>query len=83
MPEPAPSPPTARSQPIGGIAQKLVGAKDKGAQYFLAPAENCADVVGRIPAGLDVIKVATLDQARAAVEGIGAGKDPASFPGCG
>ncbi|GAA1859743.1 PDZ domain-containing protein [Paeniglutamicibacter psychrophenolicus] len=69
--------------PIGGIAQKLVGARDQGARYFLAPAENCPDVVGRIPAGLDVIKVATLSEARAAVEGIGAGKDPASFPGCG
>lgn len=70
-------------EPIGGIAQKLVGARDQGAAYFLAPAENCPDVVGRIPAGLDVIKVATLSEARAAVEGIGAGKDPASFPGCG
>jgi PDZ domain-containing protein len=70
-------------EPIGGIAQKLVGARDQGASYFLAPAENCPDVVGRIPDGLDVIKVATLSEARAAVEGIGAGKDPASFPGCG
>ncbi|GAA5228188.1 YlbL family protein [Paeniglutamicibacter antarcticus] len=70
-------------EPIGGIAQKLVGANAQGAQYFLAPADNCPDVRGRIPSGLDVIKVATLGEARAAVEGIGAGKDPASFPGCG
>ncbi len=70
-------------EPIGGIAQKLVGARDNGAAYFLAPAANCPDVAGRIPGGLDVIKVATLAEARAAVEGIGAGKDPASFPGCG
>lgn len=68
--------------PIGGIAQKLVGARDAGASYFLAPADNCADVAGRIPSGLDVIKVATLAEARSAVEGIAAGKDPASFPGC-
>ena len=70
-------------EPIGGIAQKLVGAKDQGAEYFLAPAENCADVAGRVPAGLDVIKVATLSEARAAVEGIAAGQDPAAFPACG
>ena len=69
-------------QPIGGIAQKMVGAKANGAQVFLAPAENCADVVGRVPAGLDVVKVSTLDEARAAVEGIGGGKDPKSFPTC-
>ena len=69
-------------QPIGGIAQKMVGAKANGAQVFLAPADNCADVVGRVPAGLDVVKVETLDQARAAVEGIGSGKDPGSFPTC-
>ncbi|MFF5791421.1 PDZ domain-containing protein [Paeniglutamicibacter sp. NPDC012692] len=69
-------------QPIGGIAQKMVGAKANGAQVFLAPADNCADVVGRVPAGLDVVKVETLDQARAAVEGIGSGKDPGSFPSC-
>jgi PDZ domain-containing protein len=70
-------------EPIGGIAQKLVGAKNQGAEYFLAPAQNCADVAGRVPDGLQVIKVGTLAEARAAVEGIGAGQDPASFPGCG
>lgn len=70
-------------EPIGGIAQKLVGAKAQGAEYFLAPAQNCPDVRGRIPPGLEVIKVATLTEARTAVEGIGAGEDPASFPGCG
>ncbi|WP_411731094.1 PDZ domain-containing protein [Paeniglutamicibacter sp.] len=70
-------------EPIGGIAQKLVGARDQGAEYFLAPAQNCADVAGRVPDGLQVIKVGTLAEARAAVEGIGMGKDPASFEGCG
>lgn len=28
--------------PIGGIEMKTVGARDKGAQYFLTPADNCA-----------------------------------------
>jgi PDZ domain-containing protein len=32
-----------RVGPIGGIRQKVVGARDDGAGWFLAPAENCAD----------------------------------------
>ena len=35
--------------PIGGIRQKLVGAKRAGASYFLAPADNCDEVVGHVP----------------------------------
>lgn len=68
--------------PIGGIAQKLVGAKDSGAKYFLAPAENCPEVVGRIPDGLQVVKVATLDEAISAVESIASGTDTASLSQC-
>lgn len=57
--------------PIGGIQQKLVGAKRGRAAYFLAPASNCPEVVGHIPDGLKVIKVATFAQARDAVAAIG------------
>lgn len=67
---------------IGGIAQKMVGAKDNGAKYFLAPAANCSDVVGHVPNGLQVIKVATLKEAYAAVETIGSGKDGSKLPTC-
>lgn len=49
---------------IGGIAQKMVGARSAGAELFLAPASNCPDVVGHIPAGLRVIAVETLHEAR-------------------
>ncbi|MFP3675149.1 S16 family serine protease, partial [Bacillus sp. SIMBA_031] len=42
---------------IGGIAQKMIGAKQQGATLFLAPAANCGDVVGHIPNGLQVVKV--------------------------
>ncbi|MGO2003429.1 YlbL family protein [Arthrobacter rhombi] len=69
--------------PIGGIAQKLVGARGGGADYFLAPADNCDDVVGRVPEGLTVIKVATLEQARQAVEQVASGTDPKTLAGCG
>lgn len=49
--------------PIGGIQQKLYGAKKAGATYFLAPADNCNEVVGHIPSGLQVFSVKTLDDA--------------------
>lgn len=49
--------------PIGGIRQKLYGAKKAGATYFFAPVDNCDEVVGHVPAGLDVFAVSTLDEA--------------------
>lgn len=49
--------------PIGGIRQKLYGAKKAGATYFFAPADNCDEVVGHVPSGLDVFAVSTLDEA--------------------
>ncbi|MET4061498.1 PDZ domain-containing protein [Arthrobacter sp. UYP6] len=67
---------------IGGIPQKMVGATDSGAEFFLAPADNCGEVVGNIPEGLDVVKVATLDEARSAVEALAAGADPAGLAQC-
>lgn len=68
--------------PIGGIRQKLVGARRGGADYFLAPAANCAEVVGHVPDGLRVVKVATFDDGVDAVREIGSG-DPSSLPTCG
>jgi PDZ domain-containing protein len=59
-----------RVGPIGGIRQKLAGARAGGSSYFLAPADNCNEVVGNIPGGLEVFKVSTFDDAKAAVEAI-------------
>ena len=59
--------------PIGGIRQKLIGAARDGATWFLAPESNCDEVVGHVPAGLRVVKVATLEDAVAAMTAIGAG----------
>ena len=67
--------------PIGGIAQKMVGARQGGATYFLAPADNCSEVLGREPGGLTVVKVSTFEDARAAVAAIGAG-NPSGLPHC-
>ncbi len=68
--------------PIGGIAQKMVGARQGGAEVFLAPAENCQEVVGKVPDGLSVVKVDSLSEAAEAVQKIGSGADPAQFPSC-
>jgi len=67
---------------IGGIVQKMYGAQRAGADWFLAPASNCDAVVGRIPGGLEVFAVETLDDAIAAVEAIADG-DVAALPRCG
>jgi PDZ domain-containing protein len=61
-------------QPIGGIQQKMRGARDAGATVFLAPAANCSDVTGSVPSGLKVVKVATLSQAMSDLEALKAGK---------
>ncbi|HEU5144009.1 MAG TPA: S16 family serine protease [Dermatophilaceae bacterium] len=60
--------------PIGGIKQKMAGARDDGADYFLAPADNCNEVRGHEPEELEVFKVASFDEARLVVEGIAAGR---------
>lgn len=60
--------------PIGGIRQKLYAARDAGAQYFLAPAANCDEVVGHVPAGLTAISVETLDDSLDALKAIAEGE---------
>ncbi len=54
---------TGKVGPIGGIQLKMIAAKDAGASVFLAPADNCTDVLGNIPKGLDVVKVTALSDA--------------------
>ncbi|TLM86975.1 PDZ domain-containing protein [Pseudarthrobacter sp. NamE5] len=68
--------------PIGGIEQKLQGARSAGATLFLAPAANCGEVVGRIPEGLQVVKVENLAGARDAVERVASGQDTSGLPAC-
>jgi PDZ domain-containing protein len=60
--------------PIGGIQLKMIAARRAGATIFLAPAANCSDVRGAVPAGLDVIKVSTLHQAVQDLAKVEAGK---------
>jgi PDZ domain-containing protein len=74
---------TARGQvqPIGGIQQKMVGARNAGATIFLTPAANCADTKGAVPAGLRLVKVSTLNQAVTYLEALESGH-PNSVPSC-
>lgn len=65
--------------PIGGIQQKLVGARDAGATIFLTPAANCPDTAGAVPAGLRLVKVSTLSGAVSALRALAAGR---SVPSC-
>lgn len=64
---------------IGGIRQKLAGAREAGASLFLMPADHCAEAAGHVPDGLTVTPVATLSEAVAAVEGFVAGRE---IPAC-
>jgi Lon-like protease len=55
---------------IGGIQQKMYGARAAGATYFLAPASNCSDVRGHIPSGLTVFSTSTLKESVADLKAI-------------
>lgn len=68
--------------PIGGIVQKVNGARDEGADYFLVPADNCDQVRGQVPDGLTTVRISTLHEAREAVEEIGTGGSLADLPSC-
>ncbi|MET8895629.1 YlbL family protein [Streptomyces albogriseolus] len=67
--------------PIGGIEMKTVGARDKGAEYFLTPADNCTAAAKDTPDGLTLVKVGTIDDALDALKDIRAG-DTADLPTC-
>ena len=66
---------------IGGIRQKLAGAHRDGARWFLAPESNCGEVVGHVPDGLRVVRVATLHEAYEDLVAIGKGEGD-SLPTC-
>ncbi|MFG6445289.1 PDZ domain-containing protein [Microbacterium sp. P06] len=68
--------------PIGGIRQKLYGARDAGADYFLAPEANCNEVVGHVPDDLRVFSVVDLDDALDALDAIRTGGDLDALPTC-
>ena len=55
---------TGEVGPIGGITEKIIGAKKDGVDIFLAPIENCLDIsTPQLLDGIKVVPVATLAQA--------------------
>lgn len=68
--------------PIGGIRQKMVGAREADAGFFLAPRENCDQVIGYEPEGLEVVAVGTFDEALTATETIAATGGTDGLPTC-
>jgi PDZ domain-containing protein len=56
--------------PIGGIQQKIAGAKRGGASTFLVPADNCAAAAGAPTDGIRLVRVATLHDAVTALEAL-------------
>lgn len=74
--------PSGAVGPIGGIRQKMYGARDAGADWFLAPESNCTEVTGHIPGGLTVFAVKTLDDSLADIQAITSGGDTSKLATC-
>jgi Lon-like protease len=70
---------SGKVDPIGGIQQKMIGARQAGATIFLTPSANCPDAKGAVPAGLRLVSVSTLSQAVNDLEAIKAGQQ---VPAC-
>jgi PDZ domain-containing protein len=66
--------PTGAVEPIGGIQQKMAGARAAGATIFLTPAANCSNTAGAVPAGLRLVKVSSLAGAISDLRAIEQGK---------
>jgi Lon-like protease len=60
---------------IGGIQQKIVGARQDGAQLFLVPPANCADALGSDHGSMRLAEAATLKDAIAEVKAWSANHD--------
>ncbi|MCU1415356.1 MAG: secreted protein [Microbacteriaceae bacterium] len=67
---------------IGGIRQKLYGARDSGATWFLAPYSNCDEVTGHIPSGIRVLAVKTLKDSLKALSAISSGSSTSGLLTC-
>ena len=66
---------------IGGITQKMIGARRNGATVFLSPVENCKEARATVPDGMRLVKVHTLDDAVTALDNLRAGRT-AALPHC-
>ncbi|HWJ10650.1 MAG TPA: S16 family serine protease [Nocardioides sp.] len=72
--------PDGQVGPIGGIAQKIAGAQEAGAELFFVPKDNCPDVENLDP-DLRLVKATTMHEARLALEKWSKDHD-ADLPAC-
>ena len=75
-----PSTAPARSDRSGGSGRSWSAPVRVGRATSSLPADNCDEVSGAVPDGLQAIRVATFDDAKAALDQISAG-DPKNLPG--
>ena len=54
--------------PIGGIALKMLGAKQAGAELFLVPEGNCQEAIDKIPSNMTVVSVRDFNEALKKIE---------------
>ncbi|WP_122818285.1 YlbL family protein [Nocardioides pantholopis] len=67
--------------PIGGIQQKIAGARRDGADLFLVPEDNCADALGAEAGDMRLVRATTMHEARLAIEAYAEDPD-AKLPSC-
>jgi Lon-like protease len=58
---------------IGGVIQKMAGARSAGATVFLVPKSNCAEALTAVPHGLRLVPITTLTSAVDVLKQINAG----------
>lgn len=58
---------------IGGVIQKMAGARSAGATVFLVPKPNCAEALTAVPHGLRLVPITTLTSAVDVLKQINAG----------
>jgi len=54
---------TGKVGPIGGIQQKIVGARDAGAKLFMVPPDNCKDALGAPNGDMRLVRATTMHDA--------------------
>jgi PDZ domain-containing protein len=67
--------------PIGGIQQKIAGAREEGTDLFLVPVDNCTEALGAENGDMQLVRASTMHEVRLALEAYA--DDPeAEMPSC-
>ena len=67
--------------PIGGIQQKIAGAREQGVDLFLVPPDNCADALKADAGDMRLMRAETMHDARVALEAYAQDPDT-DLPSC-